>query len=159
MTYVDVLPTSYSWLIFGMVPWKSTRIEYHFWYLSLSWILNCVGAKGKFCGGFDINVFTNVHQTGNGMPFTCAVVWPTLCCLLTSVTRSCRGCIPYARRICWACVQHDGRYSFLSLFLVCLYPFVCPLVSINIIIVGPIYLQRAKNLLLQPFKALLWVVA
>jgi enoyl-CoA hydratase/3-hydroxyacyl-CoA dehydrogenase len=45
-----------------------------FWYLSLSWILNSLGAGGKFCGGFDINVFTKVHQTGNEMPFTCAVV-------------------------------------------------------------------------------------
>lgn len=37
------------------------------------------GAGGKFCGGFDINVFTKVHQTGNGMP-------STLCCCLDHST-------------------------------------------------------------------------
>jgi len=94
-----------------------------FWFLSLSWILNCLGAGGKFCGGFDINVFTKVHQTGKGMPFTCTVVSSMLgfllmgSCLpvplLTCATLvACRGCITYAGRIHRACVKHDGRYSF-----------------------------------------------
>ena len=93
-----------------------------FWFLSLSWILNCLGAGGKFCGGFDINVFTKVHQTGNGMPFTCAVVSYMLGFLLMGsclpgLTRAtlvaCRGCITYAGCISRVCVKHDGRYSFL----------------------------------------------
>lgn len=93
--------------------------------MSLSWILNCLGAGGKFCGGFDINVFTKVHQTGNGMPFTCTVVSSMLGFLLTgsclplplltcATLVACRGCITYAGRISRACIKHDGRYSFFS---------------------------------------------